>query len=95
MQHGVRLQVIELLEQALSWAGHAQNTACSFSHYDDEMDHGFQHVLRAWAERHEVCMQMGNVISSELLVRATTPKASGKSDAPHRAHLPSSRLRLF
>ena len=26
---------------------------------------------------------------------ATTPKASGKSDAPHQAHLPSSRLRLF
>ena len=42
------------------------------------MDHGFQHVLRAWAEKHEACMKLGNVISSELIVR--TKAESEKAD---------------
>ena len=69
-----------LVEQALSWLGHVQNTAHSCSHdkdYTNEMDHLFQTSYHNFARMRDVCVETGVEIST-LIANASTSKASWK-----------------
>ena len=69
-----------LVEQALSWLGHVQNTAHKCSHdkdYTNEMDRLFQTSYRNFARMRDVCVETGVEIST-LIANASTSKASWK-----------------
>ena len=58
-----------LVEQALSWLGHVQNTAHRCSHdkdFTNEMDHLFQTFYRNFAEMHHACVETGVKISQMI-----------------------------